>query len=54
MTIDFHPTTPRPVEETEPLHDSRETNPPVQRPEDEVGLVDYNEELKYFGERVMP
>ena len=27
MSIDFHPTAPRPVEETEPVRDSHETNP---------------------------
>ncbi len=27
MSIDFHPTAPRPVEETEPVRDSREINP---------------------------
>ena len=42
MSIDFHPTAPRPVEETEPLRDSRETNPMFNDNKMKLGLFGTN------------
>ena len=42
MTIDFHPTAPRPVEETEPVRDSRETNPMFNDQRMKLGLFGTN------------
>ena len=42
MSIDFHPTAPRPVEETEPLRDSRETNPMFNDQKMKLGLFGTN------------
>jgi len=42
VSIDFHPTAPRPVEETEPLRDSRETNPMFNDQKMKLGLFGTN------------
>ena len=42
MSIDFHPTAPRPVEETEPVRDSRETNPMFNDQKMKLGLFGTN------------
>ena len=42
MSIDFHPTAPRPVEETEPVRDSHETNPMFNDQKMKLGLFGTN------------